>query len=117
EHNSKHVLVKKVINPRKFEIVAEAHQVKKEGIAAAASKEGVITGIRDLRLLPKRNGSIGNDDLAAIIIACCLLARCLAYCRRLVPILVGRKGHAKRDFGYRITICINPELIDGGRVE
>src|SRR5947209_19951827 len=57
QYNSKHILVSKVIRSRKFEIVAETHQIKKEGIATAARGEGVITGFHHLRLLPKRNCS------------------------------------------------------------
>src|SRR5579884_3190591 len=91
QYNSKHILVNKVIRSRKFEIVAETHQIKKEGIATAAREEGVITGFHHLHLLSKRNWSIGNDDLTAIIIACRLLASCPTYRRRLSPIVVGRK--------------------------
>src|SRR5947209_20519343 len=45
EHNPKHILVQKVIRARKCEIIAKAHQVKKEGIAATTGEEGIITSI------------------------------------------------------------------------
>src|SRR5438128_9409616 len=111
QDNAKHVLVNEEIAPRKFEVMQKPDQVEEEGVATDSGKEPVGTGLGDMSLATERHGGMLNYNLSAVFIMIRIVPNGPANRCPLLPIHDRRELNTKRDFGERIRICINLQLV------